>query len=285
VNRKKILITGKSGYIARALQLALKDDYEVTAIGRADFDLGDMHDTDQWFQGRFFDVVLHTAAIIPDSSVPPRATGQILTTNFNLFYNIHRCRASFGRLIVFGSGAEFQEPPTEYGKSKAIISRFIDADPQYYNLRLYGVFDENELPTRFIKSNITRYLNKQSLLMREEKKMDFFYMPDLVSLVRFYIEAIVPEKHIDCCYEAHVFLSYIADYIRTLDSFKAAVTAEIERIDKNQTYQNRRQFRGTDYIGTYSVLPFEPIGLHAGIKEVYQKLKLEHSKNQANIGA
>lgn len=277
MKRKKILITGKSGYIARALQLALKDDYEITAIGRADFDLADMDTTDVWFGQRFFDVVIHTASIVPNNRTPDTGIkGVTMDTNFTLFHNIHRNRHRFNRLILFGSGAEFQTPQSEYGKCKEIISRFVDTEPTYFNLRIYGVFDENELPTRFIKANIQRCLNNDDLRITEEKRMDFFYMPDLIALVRFYIEGIAPQKHIDCCYEVHPALCEIAQVIKTLGGQPVRIMTQVG---------SNGRFRGSDYIGTYSPLPFEPCGLWRGIDEVFQKLKLEHLKNQANIGA
>tara|TARA_B100001094_G_C18138405_1_gene776486 strand:+ start:17 stop:166 length:150 start_codon:yes stop_codon:yes gene_type:complete len=34
----------------------------------------------------------------------------------------------------------------------------------------------------------------------EDKKMDFFYMGDLISLVDFYLKRLNPPKEIDCSY-------------------------------------------------------------------------------------
>jgi hypothetical protein len=41
----KILITGKSGYIARSIHSYLYSKYDVTIVGRQDFDLTDQYET------------------------------------------------------------------------------------------------------------------------------------------------------------------------------------------------------------------------------------------------
>ena len=80
----------------------------------------------------------------------------VLVKNIQMFYNLLNNKHYFGKLINFGSGAELNMPTDPYGLSKNIISKIIDAEPHFYNIRIYGVFDENELDTRFIKNNIKR---------------------------------------------------------------------------------------------------------------------------------
>ena len=54
-----ILITGGSGYIAKALNDNLK--HNITTPTRQNFDLSSYDATCEWFNERQFDVVLHTA--------------------------------------------------------------------------------------------------------------------------------------------------------------------------------------------------------------------------------
>ena len=53
-----ILITGGNGYIAKSLA---NEWDNVTSITRKDFDLIDREATNNWFKGKYFDVVIHTA--------------------------------------------------------------------------------------------------------------------------------------------------------------------------------------------------------------------------------
>ena len=97
-------------------------------------------------------------------------------------YEKIQIRLGWKKLISFGSGAEIGYPSDPYGLSKNIINRIIKEESNFFNIRIYGVFDENELDTRFIKNNIKRYINKQPLEIHENKYMDFFYMKDLITV-------------------------------------------------------------------------------------------------------
>ena len=217
-----ILITGGIGYIATSLygmDIAFEDN--IHTITRKDFDLTDRHATDKWFEEKYFDVIIHTA--VKGGSRLLVDGGNIFYENIQMFYNLLNNKHCFGKLINFGSGAELGIPNNPYGLSKNIISRIIDNEPRFYNIRIYGVFDENELDTRFIKSNIKRYINKQPIIIHQNKLMDFFYMEDLIKLVKYYVKNTYLPKHIDCSYSYHYSLTGIADMINKLSDYKVKI--------------------------------------------------------------
>ena len=55
-----ILITGGNGYIAKSLANNLNNTISIT---RKDFDLTDREATNNWFNDKYFDVVIHTAVV------------------------------------------------------------------------------------------------------------------------------------------------------------------------------------------------------------------------------
>jgi nucleoside-diphosphate-sugar epimerase len=180
----KILITGGNGYIAKSLSKGL-NEHEITLITRQDFDLTDSKSTDDWFRGKFFDVVIHTA--IKGGHRLKQEEGNDLYQNLQMFYNLYYNKHCFGKFIQLGSGSELGKPPTPYGLSKKIINSLIQPELGFYNVRIFAVFNENELDTRFIKSNIKRYIDKKEIIIYQNKQMDFFYMEDLITLVKHYI--------------------------------------------------------------------------------------------------
>ena len=254
-----ILITGGNGYIAKSLSKSLDNSISIT---RKDFDLTDRHATDKWFDGKYFDVVIHTA--VKGGSRLLVDGGNIFYENIQMFYNLLNNKHCFGKLINFGSGAELGIPNNPYGLSKNIISRIIDSEPNFYNIRIYAVFDENELDTRFIKNSIKRYINKQPIEIHQDKLMDFFYMKDLVELVKYYIYKDNPPKNIDCTYEINpdllntYYLSDIANMINNLSDYKVEI--------------NIGEGKGIDYVGYLNPLNTKWIGLEQGIKETYKKI-------------
>lgn len=256
----KILITGGNGYVAKSICRALEGTYEVTSIARQDIDLLNTRDVLDYFRDKYFDVVIHCAVV--GGSRLQEDTWQVLDANLLMYYNLLSCRSSYEKLIHFNSGAEIFMPDTPYGFSKKVIAKSMRNDAQFYNLKIFGVFDENELDTRFIKANLKRYINKEPIQVHQNKLMDFFYMEDLISVVKYYIEGVYLPKQLDLSYGDYNNLLDIAEIINRLDSYTVpTIVAE--------------QGFGKPYVGTYTSLPIEYVGLEEGIKRTYNKLKNE----------
>jgi GDP-L-fucose synthase len=257
---KKILITGSNGYIAKSLYNAFKDKYDVTCITRQDFDLTNLSETLKYFSGKYFDIVIHCA--VSGGSRLRLDSWNDMDNNLKMYYNLLSCKDKFTKLIHFGSGAETNSPESPYGLSKRVIANSILEQKDFYNIKIFAVFDENELDTRFIKGNIKRYINKEPIVIHQDKWMDFFYIKDLISLVNYYITNNDLPKQIDCSYPGLYKLSEIANMINKLDEYEVDIKIEKEGID-------------LPYYGMANVL-LGFIGLEQGIKEVYNKLKNEY---------
>ena len=252
----KILITGKNGYIAKGLANKLKEKHSIIGIGRDDFDLTDREATNEWFKDKHFDVIIHTA--ISGGNRLKQEDGEVFFKNLSMFYNLLANQDKFGQLISFGSGAELGYPTDPYGLSKNIIHRIIQNEVKFNNIRVFAVFDENELDRRFITPNIKRYINKQPLIVHQNKLMDFFYMEDLVSIVEYII--FNPQvKEIDCTYPLSYSLYDITFLINELSDYKCEIKVEQKGLGKH-------------YTGEYKNLNIPFIGLEKAIKQIYEKL-------------
>lgn len=255
-----ILITGGNGYIAKSIYNSLKEKHDVTIINRSNFDLTNRESTDIFFKNRSFDAVINCAVSGGNRMI--KDDWDIMDTNLKIYYNLLANKDHFTKFIHFGSGAELYNQTTPYGLSKHVIRQSILEKDSFYNLRIFAVFDENELDTRFIKSSITRYINEESIEVYEDKYMDFIYMPDLIKIVYYYIENNnnLP-KEIDCSYNTVRSLTRIAEMINNLDTHKVKIEVGTQS--------------GTNYIGSGFSLYMDFIGLEKGIKQVYEKLKNE----------
>jgi len=256
----RILITGANGYIGKTLHKALRDIHYVTAINRNSFDLTDAVAMSKFFKSKHhFDVVIHCA--VAGGSRLQKDDWDIMDKNLTMYYNLLQNKRRYTRLIHFGSGAETYMPNEPYGYSKKIIAKSILNQDNFYNLKIFGVFDENELDTRFIKANLLRYINKEPIQIYENKFMDFFYMQDLISVVEYYIEERQSPKEFDCVYEeGSPILTQLATMINELDKHKVKIL--VQNPD------------GNSYTSKYRTeLPIEFIGLEEGIKITYNKIK------------
>ena len=252
----KILITGGNGYIGRSLHSYLYSKHDVTIVGRQDFDLTNPYETIKFFSDKSFDVVIHTAVV--GGRRDKQEDSSVIDQNLKMYYNLLDVKHRYTKFITFGSGAE-QKSTTPYGLSKFIINQSIKDKPNFYNLRIFGVFDENELATRFIKANIKRYINKEAIQVFEDKMMDFIYMKDLITLLEHYINNDDLPKEIDCIYLGNKSYLYdIAEIINKLDDYQVPILCGKPT---------------SSYIGYYHPLNLDFIGLENGIKEVYEILR------------
>lgn len=264
----KILITGGNGYIASSLNKALSGEYHVDVIARQDVNLEDLYQVRSYFKHRRYDVVIHTA--ICGGSRLQEDTSDVFYKNLNMFYNILDSKNSFEKLITFGSGAEKLHTP--YGMSKFFINQAVHNIPGCYNLRIYGVFDQNEKDTRFIKSCIMSCIKNQPINLIENKHMDFIYMKDLVEIVKFYLsDDNKLDKELDCCYTEKYTLLEIANLVNVIANKSVPIYILADSRFKKP------------YVSLSSTkLPIKTIGLEEGIKETYEIIskQLENASSQ-----
>ena len=253
----KILITGGKGYIAKSITNALWDRYHILSPGRDELDLTNRKSVDKFFKDKQFDVVIHTA--IKGGSRLNEDDQTVLLDNIIMMANLHSYQDKYSKLINLGSGAEIYAPETPYGASKRWCNELVNQIENWYTIRIYGVFDENELDTRFIKANIKRYIAGEPIIIHQDKLMDFFYMKDLIILVRHYIKENHLPKIAECSYKEKYSLLDIANLTNNLSDYEVPI-------------KQLNSIEGKAYIGKAS-LDLNYIGLEQGIKEVYNKLK------------
>lgn len=273
---KKILITGSNGYIARNIIKKLSN-YDITSISRNNFDMIDGFEVSKFFKNNQFDVVIHTCT--SGGSRLKLDSKDDFFNNCLMHQNIIENQKYFGKYISFGSGAELDRrknidknsdicnafPKDPYGMSKNYIAKsgmFLD---KFYNLRIFNVFNEDELESRMIKSNILNYINKRPIIIHQNKIMDFFYMDDLISVIDFTINNNCPNE-INCVYEQKYKLSDIAVLINNLDKHKVPVILEDNTL--GLSYYGKYNFPKEGY---FSDLKFGIESTYRAIAQVYKE--------------
>ena len=252
-----ILITGGNGYLANALYTALNTNYSVTTVNRNDFDLSNTLQTNKWLSDKYFDVVIHTA--IKGGHRLIKDDASVLDTNLKMYYNLLDNQQHYSKFINIGSGAEVYQPHSPYGLSKRVIRESVLGKENFYNLRAYGIFDENEMDTRFIKANITKYIQNKPMEITQDKLMDFFYIKDFTRLVQYYIDNSDVPKESDCCYAESFYLSEITNKINNLSDRRVDINIMNDGVTDK-------------YIGINTPIDLNFVGLDMGIKLVYEKL-------------
>lgn len=269
----RILLTGANGFLGNNILQKL-NEYNITTLTRNELDLCNTKDTDNFFNNNKFDIVLHCAI---------NGGNRLLADEFSCLYqntlmalNLQKNKSSFKKLIHFGSGAELDRsldiagcenniynrvPSDFYGLSKNIIARIFDSEPNFYNLRIFNVFAEDEASRRMIKSNVSNYISDRPIIIHQDKLMDFFYIDDFITILKYYIEDKCFMKEIDCVYKDKVSLSQIAYKINHLSDHKVPVVIN-------------SGVRGNSYTGNYCMFFDQTnfLGLEYGIRKVYESL-------------
>ena len=273
----KILLTGANGYIARNLKNYLENDcFEIDLLHRGVADLMYRDQVDSFFQRKNYDAVIHCASVGGNRNF--RDDVFCINTNLTMFYNLMEHKDKFKKFINLGSGAELDRskninlssslhncfPVDDYGLSKNIIAKIGSQISNFYNVRIFNVFNHDELETRMIKNNIKKYINKERMVIHQDKYMDFFYMIDLYKVIIHILFNSNSPKTIDCSYPEKIKLSDITNKINNLSDYKVDVVIEKEGF-------------GNEYRGNPSTLyPTNLIlnikGLDVGIRETYERL-------------
>ena len=263
-----ILVTGSNGFLAKNIVSKLKK-YNFITVSRNELDLTNKIQVDNFFQKNFFDVVINTAIVGGRRSIED--SKDIFYDNVLISMNIAENRASYKKLIHFGSGAEldrtkeitknsniFDSLPTDvYGLSKNIIARLFENYDNFYNLRLFNVFADNEEKNRMIANNVNNYINHSPITIHQDRYMDFIYIDDFLKILEIYLNNQDLPNTIDCVYENKYKLSDIANIINNLSNYKV----DINILNKNF---------GSSYCGKNIDLGLAFDGLEYGIEEIYR---------------
>lgn len=198
----KILLTGGNGFIGKNILKALGRQFEILAPRSFDLDLLDQAAVANYLRAAKPDVVIHAASI--GQNIGWDNDQPIVENNLRMYFNLHQCSDNYGKMIVFGSGAEYDKsrdislvkedefgtniPCERYAFSKYVMSKYAERTPNIYHLRMFGIFGPYEnYARRFISNIICMALHDQPLLIKQNAKFDYLYIDDFIGILREFI--------------------------------------------------------------------------------------------------
>jgi nucleoside-diphosphate-sugar epimerase len=270
-----VLVTGSKGYIGQSIINSKNKRINYFEGSRQTIDLFNKENIKDFIKKNKIDSIIHCA--IEGGSRLKKDDSSVFYNNILIFENLYYCRKLINKFINLASGAEFDRetdinlkkeeeifncvPKDYYGLSKNIISQKVISVKKFYNLRIFGCFDENELNTRFIKSSIIKSKLNQNIIINEDKKMDFFYLKDLINVIEHALFFDLSDQDINLSYPVKYKLSEIAQKIIDKNNSKSEI------IILNQNCLN--------YNGDSKKLFNTPIyfnGLETGIQNTINKI-------------
>jgi GDP-L-fucose synthase len=260
----KILITGGMGTIGTFLANQLP--YIILNPGKEELDLFNAHQVSDYLDQHKVDIVIHCALTGRNDlfSIEPRFTTDSLWMFRNLWNNKHK----FKKLVNLGTAYEYDLtknnwlvtennvldhlPYTSYGYAKNLIARTIRETDNFFNLRLFGVFHENETNTRFFK----KLLLNGSINISNDVYFDYIYLNDIVPMILTIIKDEQLHRDINMVYHTKYKMSELATlfcHVHGID------TAGIKIIGSNGLNLTGDSYQLDHY-------KFEFLGLEAGFR-------------------
>ena len=257
--KKKILLTGGSGFIGRnILESYLSQKYDILAPRHAEIDIANTESVDNFFKDKKFDVVLHTA-VKPGHRVALDKSN-LFYTNVRMFENLERNKDKFGKFINFGSGAVYDVSKNNSGVSendiyknmgvddhsftKYVVHKQIDNLPGFVDLNIFGIFGKYEdYSIRFISNAICKSLYGLPITLRQNRRFSYLYINDLMPILEWFIENNPECKSYNIVPDGFVELRDIANYVA--------------KIEKNSDVRIANDGYGLDYYGSNARLKNE----------------------------
>ena len=251
----KVLITGASGFIGRNLAESFTGRYDLLAPSSVELNLLDHIAARDYLSRNKFDVIVHSATTRSNRrlSAPP----DLLDRNCRMFFNLARNEDLFGKMISFGSGAEYDRrnlpprvtedyfdtsvPADPYGFSKYICSKYAEQHPKVINLRLFGVFGKYEdYSVRFISNACARAVFGLPIVIRQNVLFDYLYTGDLAKIAAHFIENAPSCRTFNVCYGTGHELLELAQIVTSISGKNLEIRCVNPGLGAEYTASNAR---------------------------------------------
>jgi len=147
-----------------------------------------------------------------------------------MFFNVARFQECYGKMIYFGSGAEYDlrkcapkmeeaqfdlsVPADDYGFSKYVMAKYAECVDNIYDLRLFGIFGKYEdWEIRFISNVCCKAVWNLPVSIRQNVLFDYMDVRDLVGITEWFITNTPKHKHYNVCTGRTLELRSIAEKV------------------------------------------------------------------------
>lgn len=270
----------------------LEKEYTVFAPGSKSLNLLDEDQVLGYLAKNRFDRIIHCATHNATRN-SEKDLAKILDNNLRMFFNLVKGKNYYGRMLYFGSGAEYDRryykprmkeeyfgkhiPADDYGFSKYIMSTCIDTADNIVCLRLFGVFGKYEdWEIRFISNAICKTLFDIDVTIKQNVFFDYLYINDLVKILKKLLKKRnLKYHHYNVCRGEITDLKSLAKLALLISGKKLDIKIVRKGFKKEYSGDNRRLM---DEIGRFSFTP-----LHQAVSELFSWYKENKRKLDRNL--
>lgn len=284
MKKKKILLTGGTGFIGGNILPILQKKYEVKSPRRNELNINDESSVDEYLSNNKFDILIHSANITPGKNSADKMENMLEYT-IKAFLNFQKHSDKFEKIFYFGSGAEYDKrkdivliketdignsiPVDPYGLAKYVINQIARGSKNIYNLRIFGCYGPTDAKTKFIRDCIDCCLEHKPITIRQNCYFDYMYVEDLARIIDKMINSELKYHDYNICTGKRIDLLTIAKIIDKKMQNNQGIKIGQEGLNKEYTANNARLLSD---IGTFDYTCIED-GIQKQID--WQKIKVE----------
>lgn len=209
----KILVIGKNGFIGKSIieYFYSKNDFIITGTSSDELDLLDETAVYKFLKKGYFDIVINTAIFTKSKHLLKSANNE-LEYDLRTFFNLAKYNYLYGKMIYFGSGAEYNKefpicsvteeewihmiPSTDYGFAKYIMNQYAEKSENIYNLRVFGIYGKNEdYRRKFITGSCAKAVCNLPITIRQNVLFDYLYIDDFCQIIEKFLILEKPQYH------------------------------------------------------------------------------------------
>lgn len=211
--RKKVLLTGGSGFIGKNIKeyFSNSEEYEIIAPTSAELNIIDEKAVTEYLTINYFDIVLNFA-VYGDGIDKSKDGTKILEYNLRMFLNFEKNNHLYGKMYYAGSGAEYDKrydicsvsedsegdsiPVDQYGLMRYTIDKIIRNSSNIYGLKIFGIYGKYEpWNRRFISNCCCKAIKGLPLSIRQNVYFDYIWIEDFLNILKRMMD-ITPKDHV-----------------------------------------------------------------------------------------
>ena len=206
MGKKRILIIGAGGFIGRNIfeYISSLNKYDIDCPAYPEFDAANETQVFELLSKNKYDVLIHAGVYNP--RIETNIVSDEVERNLKLFINFHKYSYLYGKMIYFGSGAEYNKefdikcvkeeeknngiPNGKYGFYKYVINELIGKSKNIYNFRVFGLFGKYENWSKtFISGACCKAMYDLPITIKQNCYFDYLYINDFVKVIDWGINA------------------------------------------------------------------------------------------------
>ena len=232
MNRKKVLLTGATGFLGKNVVPVLSEEYEVIGVG-SEWDLRDQQAVDNLFFEFDFDVIVHAAGSVGGILANRENPGKFMYENLIMGANLIEAGRQFGvdKFVLLGTVCAYpkftpvpfeekqiwngypEETNAPYGIAKKALMKLLETYNDQYQMNcvnlipvnMYGPHDHfNLTSSHVIPALILKFYNamkegkrKVTIWGTGEASREFLYAPDCAEAISLAIQKDVEPEPIN----------------------------------------------------------------------------------------